>query len=264
MIGPAGNVQVSCVRAQTPFQPSKSEPSSGFAVTVIALPKPKLAVQTVPQSSFEAVTRPLPLPVLRSLKLDVDRRREPEIRVAVKPRARPGRLIFDGDRAGPRGQRLAQVVRVGLRVPAREDRRSVRQRRASRACAAQTRGRSPRLRLRVEHRADPPALKDTVAPPGSENFTASISGEKTATTEVRSSSSLTCSVARAAVGLAPTARSYLPAPTVVDRRVSLTDVPRSYVHCSRLRRRALCTESGRPRRSAPRRRCRVRARRPAG
>ena len=67
VIGPAGNVQVSCVRAQTPFQPSKSEPSSGFAVSVIGLPKPKLAVQTVPQSSFDAVTRPLPLPLLRSL-----------------------------------------------------------------------------------------------------------------------------------------------------------------------------------------------------
>ena len=40
VIGPAGKLQVSWVRAQTPFQPSKSEPSSGFAVSVIGLPKP--------------------------------------------------------------------------------------------------------------------------------------------------------------------------------------------------------------------------------
>ena len=38
VIGPAGNVHVSCVLAQTPFQPSKSEPSSGFAVSAIGLP----------------------------------------------------------------------------------------------------------------------------------------------------------------------------------------------------------------------------------
>ena len=38
--GPTAKVHDSCVLAQTPFQPSKSEPSSAFAVSVIVFPKP--------------------------------------------------------------------------------------------------------------------------------------------------------------------------------------------------------------------------------
>jgi hypothetical protein len=38
VIGPTGNVHVSCVRAQTPFQPSNVDPLSAFAVKVIDFP----------------------------------------------------------------------------------------------------------------------------------------------------------------------------------------------------------------------------------
>src|SRR6266508_332691 len=62
VIGPSASVQLGSVRAHTPFQPSKSEPSSALAVSVMTFPKPKLALQALPQSSFDAVTRPLPLP----------------------------------------------------------------------------------------------------------------------------------------------------------------------------------------------------------
>ena len=62
MIGPTANVQFVCVFEQTPFQPSKVDPWSGAAVSVTDLPKPYWAVHVGPQSSFDAVTRPLPLP----------------------------------------------------------------------------------------------------------------------------------------------------------------------------------------------------------
>ena len=56
VMGPTANMQLDCVRVQTPFQPSNVEPLSGLALSVIAFPYPNWAEHCDPQSIFEAVT----------------------------------------------------------------------------------------------------------------------------------------------------------------------------------------------------------------
>ena len=86
---------------------------------------------------------------LAQLEVDADRGRELRSRLVGEARAGPGRLILDGDHAGGRARRLAQVV--ALVVPASERRRprrhSHRDARVRRECA--TEDRVARLLVRI-------------------------------------------------------------------------------------------------------------------
>ena len=231
VIGPAGKLQVSCVRAQTPFQPSKSEPSSGFGgqrdrpAEAVAGVAHGAAIEPRGGDAAAAVAG------LAQLELDADRRRqltaEERSRTARPPRwARPRRRSCRSARSSAR--RGSSLSGSSPRTP------SPASASARRAFAAGTRGRTARRSSSCPGQDWPAGLDVTVAPPAfPENFTPSISGEKTATMDVRSSSTLTVHELLVPQSGSLQPEKLLPGPASAVA-VSRTDVPRSYVQSQSL------------------------------